>query len=98
MQELKQDSADKPQAYGVFKPVGYVVVSFAAATDARGAAAALQDDGFTDDEVTSYSPQAMLEQSDADIGRAGPAASLGQDRSLQGDHFPSLLISTETAR
>jgi hypothetical protein len=86
MQQLKQDSVEKPQAYGVFKPVGHVVVSFASAADARGAAAALRDDGFTDDEVSPYSPQTMLAQADADIDRAGPAASLGQELNLVRAH------------
>ena len=86
MQQLKQDSVEKPQAYGVFKPVGHVVVSFASAADARGTAVALRDDGFTDGEVTTYSPEAMLAQADADIDRAGPAASLGQELNLVRAH------------
>jgi hypothetical protein len=86
MHELKQGNLEKPQAYGVFKPVGHVVVSFASAADAQGAAAALRDDGFTDDDVTAYAPQAMLAQADTDIDRAGPAAGLGQELNLVRAH------------
>lgn len=80
------NSPENPKAYGVFKPVGHVVLSFASGEDLQSAAVALRDGEFADDEMTVYSPQAMLAQADADIERAGPAASLGQELNLVRAH------------
>ena len=78
---------DVPEAYGVFKPVGHVVVSFPTDADMRFAEAALAEAGFYGpDTVMSYTPAAMLAQIDAQVADASPLASLGQELNLVQAH------------
>lgn len=74
------DSTKRPDAYGVFKPVGHVIVSFPTQADMQGALSALLTSGFANDEVIVYSPDQMKRQ--ADIEHAGMLASIGQDLDL----------------
>ena len=74
------------EAYGVYKPVGHVVVSFAPEADLDGAVAALADAGFAGDGVLRYSPSAMKAQVDADLAKATPLSSLGQEQNLVKAH------------
>ncbi|MBN9206253.1 hypothetical protein [Methylibium petroleiphilum] len=76
-----------PEAYGVFKPVGHVVISFPSDADLRFAQAALVEAGFHGrDTVRSYTPAAMIEQIDAQLADASPLASLGQELNLVKAH------------
>ena len=77
---------DKPEAYGVFKPVGHVIVSFDGEGDARSALKALLDAGFGADAVSYYSPEQMKRQADIDIEGAGVLASIGQELNLVKAH------------
>ena len=78
---------DVPEAYGVFKPVGHVVISFPTDADMRFAQAALAEAGFYGpDTVTSYTPAAMIAQIDAQLADASPLASLGQELNLVKAH------------
>ena len=78
------DTDNKPEAYGVFKPVGHVIASFPTDADAQGASQALKNEGY--DDVVFYAPDAMLRQADADIANAGVLASLGQELNLVKAH------------
>jgi hypothetical protein len=83
-------------AYGVFKPVGHVVISFPSVEDCDHAVAALLDAGFSAGDVTRYTPEKMLAQVEADLARASPLSGIGQEINLikahgelarQGSHF-----------
>lgn len=76
----------RPEAYGVFKPVGHVIVALPSEADARGAMTALLGDGFKPDEVVLYSPEQMRQQADIDIDQAGILAGIGQELNLVKAH------------
>ena len=78
------DKSDRPDAYGVFKPVGHVVVSFEPGADSQAAVRALRDAGFTD--IVHYTPEEMVRQADLDIQSAGLLASIGQELNLVKSH------------
>jgi len=84
------------RAYGVFKPIGHMVVSFPDAASADDGQAALTALGTAPPDIHRYSAAQMLAQCDEDIARASPAASVGQELNLvkanrelaaQGFHF-----------
>jgi hypothetical protein len=77
---------DHLQAYGVFKPVGHSIVSFAAADDLRAARAALREAGVADATMREYTPQQMERQAEQDIEHAGVLASIGQELNLVKAH------------
>lgn len=78
---------DRPEAFGVFKPVGHVIVSFPPDADMSSAADALQQSGFTADDVLRYTPEQMKRQAEIDIAKATPLASLGQELNLVKAHL-----------
>lgn len=77
---------NRPQAFGVFKPVDHVVVSFKSADDLDQAADELADAGFAGDDCVRYSPQEMVRQADRDIAQASGLASVGQELNLVKAH------------
>ena len=76
-----------PTSFGVFKPVGHVLMSFATAADSDAAVRALRDAGFGESDFSRYTPSEMRDQAEADIGHAGGLASLGQDLNLVKAHL-----------
>jgi hypothetical protein len=76
------DKSDPQQSFGVFKPVGHIVISFPSHDSQTQAADALRNLGLTDSQVTSYTPPQMIEQIDRDIERASPLAAIGQELNL----------------
>lgn len=76
------DKQDPPVSQGVFKPVGHVVISFPTAEDQAGAVRALGAIGIDGAAVTTYTPDEMRQQADADLERATGLASLGQELNL----------------
>lgn len=79
-------SNDRPGAYGVFKPVGHVIVALPSGTDAQGARSALLHDGFKAADIVFYSPDEMKRQADIDIEQAGVLAGIGQELNLVKSH------------
>lgn len=80
-------SPDMPlQAYGVFKPVGHVIVALPTDADARGAQRALLKAGFEAKDVVFYTPEEMVRQADIDIDQAGVLAGIGQELNLVKAH------------
>ncbi|MES3015139.1 MAG: hypothetical protein V4750_15615 [Pseudomonadota bacterium] len=77
---------DRPEAYGVFKPVGNVIASFPTDADARGAHDALLASGVAADAIVSYSPEQMKRQANTDIEQAGVLAGIGQELNLVKAH------------
>lgn len=71
-----------PTAFGVFKPVDHVLMSFVAAHDAEAAAWALRVAGFGEGDVIRYTPAEMQAQAEGDIANAGAMASIGQELNL----------------
>ncbi len=76
-----------PTAFGVFKPVDHVLMSFETAADSDAAVSALRDAGFGDSDVSRYTPGEMREQAEIDIGNASGLASLGQNLNLVKAHL-----------
>jgi hypothetical protein len=79
-----QTEKEVPKAYGVFKPVGHVVVSFPTPQDTDAAESALRAEGFK--EIDRYAPEQMKAQVDAHEKEAGILASLGQELNLVKAH------------
>lgn len=77
---------NRPEAFGVFKPVGYVLASFRSESDMAQAAQALRDAGFDNDQQVAYTASEMVHQADLDIAKASPLASLGQELNLVKAH------------
>jgi hypothetical protein len=78
--------SDPPQAFGVFKPVGHVVMSFKAIDDAMAATQQLREQGFGAEDLVRYTPEQMLAQVDEDLRQASPLASIGQELNLVKAH------------
>ncbi len=76
------DKSNIPESFGVFKPVGHVVITFRTAGNLQAAAAALQDQGLAASEMVRYTPAEMIAQVNAEVERASPLASIGQDLNL----------------
>lgn len=75
-------SRNEQLSFGVFKPVGCVVISFPRAEQADQAAAALATQGFGESSVRRYTDKQMIQQIDEDIVNASPLASVGQEMNL----------------
>lgn len=75
-------SQDEQTSFGVFKPVGHVVISFPDAATADRAATALATLGLRADAVRRYTDQQMLRRIEADIADASPIAAIGQEMNL----------------
>lgn len=88
--------SDDQHSFGVFKPVGHVVMSFPSQQQADDAAQALSRVGMAEGDVRRFSDREMVAQIDQDIASASPLASIGQEMNLvkaqrelalQGYHF-----------
>lgn len=77
---------DLPEAFGVFKPVGHIVIAFRSAADQQAAAQALLQQGFAASALVRFTPDEMKSQVDADIKAASVLASLGQELNLVKAH------------
>jgi hypothetical protein len=74
------------RSYGVFKPIGHVVVSFPSAEQADAAARDLGHAGFSEEAVWRLTDVEMMAQADRDIEGAGVLAGLGQELNLVRAH------------
>lgn len=73
---------DENRSFGVFKPVGHVVISLPDAAAADRLAQALGELGVAADGVHRYTDHEMLRQIDRDVARASPIAAIGQEMNL----------------
>ncbi|RZJ03357.1 MAG: hypothetical protein EOP39_21665 [Rubrivivax sp.] len=73
---------DAQHSFGVFKPVGHVVISLPDAESADQAATAIGQLGVDGGAVVRYTDREMLHQIDEDIARASPLAAVGQEMNL----------------
>ena len=76
------DKSNPPTSFGVFKPVGHVVIALESAAQAHAVADSLRAQGFAAADLVHYSPQEMKDQVDAEVLTASPLASVGQDLNL----------------
>lgn len=83
------DKHNIPESFGVFKPVGHVVVTLRTAADLQAAEAALSEQGFAASEMVRYTPAEMIAQVDAQVAKASPMAAIGQDLNLIKAHRES---------
>ncbi|HSW25191.1 MAG TPA: hypothetical protein VLJ62_20690 [Burkholderiaceae bacterium] len=80
-------AATDQHSFGAFKPVDHVVISFATAQQADAAAQALAAIGVRGPTaVRRLTDREMLRQIDADLERASPLASIGQEVNLMKAH------------
>jgi len=78
--------ANRSHAYGVFKPVGHVIVAFPSAANAQDASMALRAADFAEDDITAYSPDQMIAQTEQDLAQASSLAGIGQELNLVKAH------------
>jgi hypothetical protein len=78
------DDTSQMRSFGVFKPVGHVVISFPNAQAMKAAAQALRQAGFGGEpqSLREIDDRAMVAQADDDIARASPLAAIGQELNL----------------
>jgi len=77
------DKSREPTAFGVFKPVGHVVISLPPEVDPARVVADLEPLGV---ELTQYGADEMCAQIDRDLARAGFLANVGQELNLVKAH------------
>jgi hypothetical protein len=80
------NAQEHPTSFGVYKPVGHVVLSFPSGDDLTDASQALVVQGGQAERFTSYEPAEMLAQSEADLAHATGLASAGYEVSLARIH------------
>jgi hypothetical protein len=76
------DKTDPPESFGVFKPVGHIVMAYRSAAALDLAVEALLAEGFAPTDLVRYSPAEMAAQVASDQHSATALASLGQELSL----------------
>lgn len=80
------NSPDVERAYGVFKPVGHVVISFPGAEQAGAAAQALEAIGVRAADLRRMSDREMLAQTEHDVQHGDALSSVGQEMNLVKAH------------
>ncbi|RZL31714.1 MAG: hypothetical protein EOP35_21465 [Rubrivivax sp.] len=75
-------SSDAQRSFGVFKPVGHVVISLPDAEAADRAALAITGLGLAEDATHRYTDRDMLRQIDEDVAKASPISAIGQEMNL----------------
>jgi hypothetical protein len=84
--EHAMQKSEAPTAFGVFKPVGHVVMAFAPEADVSGAEEELQRNGLAGSDVVHYEPQEIVAQTERNLAHAGALSSLGQEQNLVKAH------------
>lgn len=79
-------ASDDRQSFGIFKPVGHVVICFPRAAQADAAARALVDAGVSAADVRRLTDREMLTLSERDLHAASAVADVGQDLNLVHAH------------
>jgi len=80
------NDVSRPKTFGVFKPVGHVVVALPTEADRHTAELTLAGAGFADDAITVYSPAQMIAQVEDNLAHASALAGLGQELNLVKAH------------
>ena len=77
---------NKPESFGVFKPVGHVIMTFPSNVNIQSVETTLLDAGFPNEDICYCNSEEMIEQIDKDIEKASFLASLGQEMNLIKSH------------
>jgi hypothetical protein len=80
------DKGHVPESFGVFKPVGHVVLGFEHEADQRSARDALRAAGFAADDIVAYGAEEMRAPLDAQLDKASGAAGFGYEVVLAQHH------------
>jgi hypothetical protein len=80
------DKSHPPESFGIFKPVGWIVIALRTEADLLDMQAALQADGFEPEAMVRYTPQEMLAQIDHELPNAGVFAEFGQELKIVKAH------------
>lgn len=83
------DKNNPPESFGVFKPVGHIVITFRSAADLQAAERALSEQGFAAGDMVRYTSAEMIAQVNEEIATASPMAAIGQDLNLIKAHRES---------
>jgi hypothetical protein len=96
--DAAQSSSNRPTSFGVYKPVGHLVISFPTAQDAQAALAALEAPETPEtpealsslaieaSDIHTYSDTEMVTQVAEDLKNASPLAAIGQEINLLRSH------------
>lgn len=76
------DKIDPPTRFGVFNPVGHIVMAYRSLPDLRAAVEGLGERGIGETDWVFYSPEEMTAQVDKQLASASALASIGQDLNL----------------
>lgn len=76
------DKTHIPESFGVFKPVGHIVIAFPTTADLQAALATLAQQDLASADAVRYGPAEMIAQVNLEIQAASPLASLGQELNL----------------
>ncbi|HSI49855.1 MAG TPA: hypothetical protein VLA61_16405 [Ideonella sp.] len=79
-------TTEHPTSFGVFKPVGHVVISFPSAEQAQAARSAVEQAEQPPEAIHCYTPAEMLQQIDHDLAGASSVAAIGQELNLVKAH------------
>jgi hypothetical protein len=80
------DKTHPPESFGIFKPVGWIVIALRTEEDLRSMHTTLQANGFGPEALVEYSPQEMLAQIDSELPNAGALAEFGQELKIVKAH------------
>ncbi|GAP37697.1 hypothetical protein ABXN37_21475 [Piscinibacter sakaiensis] len=83
---MDSNKEQRPEAFGVYKPVGHVVIAYEDEARLERAAGVLSRLGFEPRDLERVSPERMRAQADADVANATPLSSLGQELNLVKAH------------
>lgn len=76
------DVDDLPTSFGVFKPVGHLMVGLPAQTQADSLVSALQGAGWASHEVRQFTPRESVAELEALVDNAGGLAGFGYEITL----------------
>ena len=80
------DKTHPPESFGVFKPVGHIVIAFRDEAQVQAGVTALLAQGFASEALVRYTPAEMAAQVDAQEAVASPLAEFGQELNLIKTH------------
>jgi hypothetical protein len=78
----KMSKSDEPRSFGIFKPVGHVVLAFPRGTDLEQVRKALRQAGFGSADMVEYGATEMRTQIDRHLHEASGAAGFGYEINL----------------
>lgn len=87
MDDGPMDKRNPPESFGVFKPVGHVVMAFEPGDHRDAAHRALQDAGFADDALIDFSAEEMARRTRLEMDQASGTAAFGYEIVLAKEHL-----------